>query len=138
MKTACMSGHQNTHIFENVWSFQGCQVKCEAESGCKSVDYHKKDYVCYLSKESSKTAPKDFHQPCYTEPEMYEYAEIIGPTGPEPGKLNAYTIIIYANFGVLFEETKYIWNHGILSWACCSLLCCSIILYSKVTKSPGV
>ena len=90
MKTACMSGHQNTHIFENVWSFKGCQGKCEAESGCKSVDYHKKDYVCYLSKESSKTAPKDFHQPCYTEPEMYEYAEIIGPTGPtgpdEPGK----------------------------------------------------
>jgi len=85
-KMACMSGHQNMRVLENQFNLKDCQVKCEAESECKSVDYQRVSYDCYLSKESSKTAPKDFHEPCFTAPSDFEYAEIISTSNPDEPK----------------------------------------------------
>ena len=67
-KMACTVG-ENIRSFNGISTIKKCQEKCEAESGCKSVDYNPISFSCYLnSGDESSTA---YRNPCPVREEQF-------------------------------------------------------------------
>eukprot|EP00111_Clytia_hemisphaerica_P021963 TCONS_00064566-protein len=74
-KLACIYGH-NAKIYFNVRNLRKCQLKCEALSYCKSIEYNRRIRRCQLSRETSLTSKKSYKVPCHYDPKNYYFTEI--------------------------------------------------------------
>ena len=60
---ACVYGY-NDKTLSDV-SLEECKEKCATESfGCKSLEYRESSQYCWLSKDTKKSQPSSYQQPC--------------------------------------------------------------------------